>query len=54
MKKVDEESIKKRIKKLEADIEKANLQIEEATRMKISMQGGIIELKKLLEQMEQK
>lgn len=49
MKKLDENSIKKRIKELEADIGKANLQIEEATRIKISMQGGIIELKKLLE-----
>jgi len=49
MKKIDESSIKKRIKELEAKIEQADVQIQQATRIKISMQGGIIELKKLLE-----
>jgi len=49
VKTIDRALIEKRIKELEADMQKANLQIEQATRMKISMQGGIIELKKLLE-----
>lgn len=49
MKTIDRALIEKRIKELEADIQKANLQIEQATRIKISMEGGIIELKKLLE-----
>lgn len=50
MKKLDEKSIKKRIKELEAKIEQADAQIEQASRVRISMQGGIIELKKLLEE----
>lgn len=50
MKTIDRALIEKRIKELEADIQKANLQIEQATRIKLSMQGGIIELKKLLGQ----
>lgn len=45
----EKEVIKKRIRELEANIEKANLQIENASRIRISMQGGIIELKKLLD-----
>lgn len=49
MKTIDKVLIEKRIKELEANIEKANLEIENASRIRISMQGGIIELKKLLE-----
>lgn len=49
MKKTERDLIKKRIEELEAKIEQADAQIQQATRIKISMQGGIIELKKLLE-----
>ena len=55
MKEVDKAPIKKRIKELEANIAAASIQIdqyrthaEELSRRRISMQGGIIELKKLL------
>lgn len=49
MKMIEKEAIEKRIKELEANIEKINLNIQNSARMRISMQGGIIELKKLLE-----
>ena len=46
--KIEKAAIEKRIKELEANVAQANLTAENATRMRISMQGGIIELKKLL------
>lgn len=39
-----------RIKVLEAEIKKVSDQIAYLAKMRVSMQGGVIELKKLLEQ----
>ena len=50
--KIEKAAIEKRIKELEANVAQANLTAENATRMRISMQGGIVELKLLLEKLE--
>lgn len=44
------EEIEKRIKELEVEAEKAGIARDNAARMRISILGGIIELKKLLEE----
>lgn len=52
MSEITEKVLKDRIKVLEVELEKVIVQIDKATQISISMQGGLIELKKLLEALE--
>lgn len=47
-----EELLKKRIRFLESEIAKIDVGAQKNTMIKVSMQGGIIELKKLLNSVE--